>query len=122
MPKFWIKTNVTGNKIATDLHEIVASLISEHMKKPRESINVTVLPGLWMSMGGTEEPCAVCNLTSIYDFTEDTCARLSALLMLPVCKALSLSEDRMFLNFNAVTTGIMGFKGTTIKLLREKKE
>nr|XP_002120886.1 macrophage migration inhibitory factor-like [Ciona intestinalis] len=122
MPEITIQTNVSSDKIASDLQEIVVELVSQHLNKPKANICVTVLTDLWMSFGESEEPCACCTVTSIVDFNAETCEKLAALLMPPLQKALGVSGTRFYLQFHEITAGIMGFQGTTVKVVRERKQ
>ena len=113
MPELVIKTNVAKDKIKSTILADLTKLLSENLGKPESYIAVVVTPGMWMSFGGSEEPCATCRITSVNQFDAETNRKYSKVIMDYLSTALGVSNDRMYLEYNRASREFMGYKSDT---------
>ncbi|CAK8694754.1 unnamed protein product [Clavelina lepadiformis] len=114
MPELVIKTNVKKESIKSTILQDLTKILVEALQKPEKYISVVVIPDLWMSFGGTEEPCATCCLTSVNQFHDAEANRNYAKCVLNyLYDALGVSQERAYLEFNRSTRETMGYKADT---------
>nr|XP_002120737.1 macrophage migration inhibitory factor-like [Ciona intestinalis] len=122
MPHLFVKTNVAKDKLPKSILQDLTKLVSSTIpNKPEKYVCVTVVPDVWMSFGGTEEPCAAAVLTSISDFNAETCTTYAEAMLGEIYKLLGVAQDRMYLEFHEATRETMGYNGTTFHQLAAKK-
>jgi len=113
MPELIIKTNVAKSAIKSTIINDLTKIISEILGKPEKYVSVVIIPGLWMSFGGTEEPCATCSFTSVNSFDAESNRRYSKVLMDFLTDALGVSNERMYIDFHRASREFMGYKSDT---------
>lgn len=113
MPELVIKTNVSRKNIKATILQDLTEIVSTMLKKPQKYVAVVVVPDLWMSFGGTEEPCATCQITSVNQFDAESNREYSKQVMDYLVSALGVSNERMYLDFNRASREFMGYKSDT---------
>ena len=113
MPEFIIKTNVAKSSIKNTIINDLTKMITDILGKPEKYISVVIIPGLWMSFGGTEEPCATCSFTSVNSFDAESNKKYSQIIMDYLVDALGVSNERMYLEFHRASREFMGYKSNT---------
>lgn len=113
MPILIVKTNVPKVDFPSDFLLKMTKVLSETVGKPESVINVVVNPGMWMSFGGTEEPCGELEFISIGKLGEKENIKHSEKIMAYMNEAVGIPKDRMYIIFRDAPRSEVGFKGTT---------
>ncbi|KAI4454368.1 d-dopachrome decarboxylase [Holotrichia oblita] len=113
MPHFRIETNVSADKVSHDLPKKICKVISSSLGRPLEFCVATVIPGVNMSWGGTNEPCAQATLVAIGALGVDKNKQHSKALFDLICKELQISPERMHIHYTNAPSSDIGFNYTT---------
>uniref|UniRef100_A0AC35GV32 Macrophage migration inhibitory factor n=1 Tax=Panagrolaimus sp. PS1159 TaxID=55785 RepID=A0AC35GV32_9BILA len=113
MPVLIITTNldkiaVTKNEAILDLSKVTAKVSG----KPEAYISVVINTTTFMSFGGTLEPAALIEFSTVEEFSvdKDVINELSE----AVCKNIGVSNDRFFIKFNIMNPNHIAYDGKTI--------
>ena len=113
MPELIVRTNVAKSAIGSKITEELTQLIFELLGKPKKYICVVIIPDVWMTFGGTSEPCASCVLSSVEQFDAESNRKFAKIIMDYLGNALGVATDRMYLNFNRLSREFTGFNSDT---------
>jgi len=109
MPHLQFKTNTRpGPEAARELSALVASLL----EKPQSYVQIVIEPGLLMTFGGTSEPTAFIELSSL-GLNEIQAGRCSEKLCAWCQETLSIPPDRVYLRCADHPRALWGWNGNT---------
>jgi len=118
MPELFVRTNLAKEDLPQNIHEELTTLLSNLLKKPEKFVVVTIIPDVWMSFGGTSEPCATARLSSISQFEDaETNRKYAEVILKYFYDKLSISEERMYLEFYKQERQNVGYKADTFLFL-----
>ncbi|XP_020025500.1 D-dopachrome decarboxylase-like [Castor canadensis] len=118
MPFIELDTNLPGNRVPEGLEKRLCSATAAILNKPEERINITVRPGLTMTLGGSTEPCAQLVVSSIGVVgTAEENRGHSARFFEFLTKELALGQDRIVIRFYPLEPWQIGKKGTVMTFL-----
>ncbi|CAF0802694.1 unnamed protein product [Rotaria sordida] len=112
MPVLAVQTNVADNEITNDFLKQLSAKVAQVLSKPEGYVAVHISSGQKLFFGGTNDPAAVMELTSIGLSTNQT-AKISNEIMSLFEEKLNISADRMYLKFTNVTGNMMGWNKAT---------
>lgn len=115
MPLLKIFTSVDPLPTAarTDLLRRASRMLAQELGKPEDYVMTCLLPQTAMTFGGTEAPSAYAELKNIGTFTPELTQRLSRELCALLSSALSVPQDRIYLEFKNAEAHLWGFDGAT---------
>lgn len=113
MPLFTINTNVSGDKVPSDLKKDLTDIIAEQLGKPAAYIAIHVRPNQDISFGHKTDPAAMCELVSIGSLSVDVNKKVSAALCKLIEDKLKVSPSRVYIEFKNVDKADVGFNNTT---------
>jgi len=112
MPHLRIETNVPKEKIPPNFAKEACSLLAKLLGKPENYCCVTVVPGVNMVFGGTDEPCGQCTLMSIGRLGDKENISHSKALFEKIFE-IGIPNDRMYITFQDEKSSNVGYSGTT---------
>lgn len=113
MPHFRLETNVPQEKIPTDLPQKLCNVIAKSLSKPLNYCVATVIGGVNMSWGGTDEPAAQATLMSIGALGVAENKKHSKVLYDLIQTELKISPERMYITYTSVPASDVGYNRTT---------
>ncbi|KAI4454362.1 d-dopachrome decarboxylase [Holotrichia oblita] len=113
MPHFRLETNVSADKVSPDLPKKICKVISSSLGKPLQYCVATVIPGVNMSWGGTNEPCAQATLVSIGALDVDKNKQHSKAFFDLICKELQIGPERMYIHYTNAPSSDIGYNYST---------
>jgi len=111
MPVFLLNTNVKD--IPASLKKEITDVVSSSLGKPVSYIAVQINYQPNMSFGGTEEPLALCDLSSIGALSKEANKNHSKALMQLLKQRLNINSSRIYINFHNLEKANVGFRDTT---------
>ncbi|KAG7517281.1 macrophage migration inhibitory factor [Solea senegalensis] len=99
MPMFVVNTNVAQSEVPAALLSEATEKLAKAMGKPAQYIAVQINPDQMMMFGGKGDPCALCSLHSIGKISGAQNKKYSEVLCGLLNKHLSISPDRIYINF-----------------------
>nr|ACO09938.1 Macrophage migration inhibitory factor [Osmerus mordax] len=99
MPMFLVNTNVAKSDVPPALLSEATEELAKAMGKLAQYIAVHIVPDQMMMFGGKGDPCALCSLHSIGKINGAQNKQYSKLLCGLLNKHLSISPDRIYVNF-----------------------
>uniref|UniRef100_A0A6G1SE08 L-dopachrome isomerase n=1 Tax=Aceria tosichella TaxID=561515 RepID=A0A6G1SE08_9ACAR len=111
MPVFVVNTNVKD--VPKDFKQLATEAVAKSLGKPVSYVAVQVNAGQNLSFGGTDEPAALCDLTSIGALSVESNKKHSKALMNLLEKQLGVSSQRVYISFHNLNKADIGFSGTT---------
>lgn len=111
MPVFVVNTNVKD--VPADFKKLATDVIAKSLGKPHSYIAVQVNAGQDMSFGGTDEPAALCDLTSIGALSVESNKKHSKALMQLIEGQLKVKPTRQYISFHNFDKSNIGYSGTT---------
>ncbi|XP_059191208.1 D-dopachrome decarboxylase [Centropristis striata] len=118
MPFIELKSNLAAASFSEDFVKKLCSCTAAALGKPEERMNVVVNPGLPMLMAGSSSPCVMLSVSAIG--VTDTAVKNkehSAKIFEFLTRELSLTEDRIVIQFHALEPHQVGKKGTVMSFL-----
>ncbi|XP_035123521.1 D-dopachrome decarboxylase isoform X1 [Callithrix jacchus] len=118
MPFLELDTNLPANRVPAGLEKRLCAAAASILGKPADRVNVTMRPGLAMSLNGSTEPCAQLSVSSIgvVGTAEDNRSH-SAHFFEFLTKELALDQDRILIRFFPLEPWQIGKKGTVMTFL-----
>ncbi|XP_068596105.1 macrophage migration inhibitory factor [Brachionichthys hirsutus] len=113
MPMFVVNTNVAKSDVPAELLSEAADELAKHMGKPPQYIAVQVNPDQMMMFGGKGDPCALCSLHSIGKISGAQNKHYARLVCGLLNKHLSISADRIYINFVDMDAANVGWNNHT---------
>lgn len=113
MPVLVVNTNVTADKVPADFKKRATDVVAKSLGKPVAYIAVQVNPGVNMSFGGTDEPAALCDLTSIGALSVESNKAHSKHIMDLLKDTLAIDSSRIYISFHNMPKADIGYSGTT---------
>nr|XP_020040027.1 D-dopachrome decarboxylase-like [Castor canadensis] len=119
MPTIELDTNLPANRLPAGLEKRLCAAAAAILGKPKHHVNLTVRPGLTMSLFGSTEPCAQLLVSSIGVVgTAEENQGHSARLFQFLTKKLALGQDRILIRFYPVEPWQIGKDGTVVTFLQ----
>lgn len=113
MPVFSINTNVSAEKVPKDFKAKATTLIAETLGKPASYVAVHIKAGQDLSLGGSDEPAAVCELMSIGCLSKELNKTHSRTIMEFLESSLNLNSKRIYITFINQNKADIGYDKTT---------
>ncbi|KAL7645857.1 UNVERIFIED_CONTAM: hypothetical protein RMT77_002754 [Armadillidium vulgare] len=113
MPYLEIATNISRDKINTELLIELSKCLTKSIGKPENYCEVRVIPDQLMTFGGTTETCAIARLMSIGNLGVKENKKHSAAISEFVEKNLQIPRSRMYITFEDRPASEVGYDGTT---------
>ncbi|XP_077462393.1 D-dopachrome decarboxylase [Stigmatopora argus] len=118
MPFLDLLTNLPASSFPEDFLKKLCSFTADVLGKPDDRMNLIVKPGLPMWIAGSCSPCVVLSISAIgVTDTADKNKEHSAELFRYLTRELSLTEDRIVLQFHKLEPHQVGKKGTVLSFL-----
>jgi phenylpyruvate tautomerase len=112
MPVLCITTNVTKTAFSKDHAILALSKIAAKLSgKPESYVNVIINADAIMSFGGSTEPAAHVEFSSIGGFSNN--AVVAQELTEAISKHLNISRDRFYIKFTDLEASAVSFRGNT---------
>ena len=112
MPFLQINTNVPKEKITEEFSLNLTQVMAETLNKPKDYCAVHILPGQFISFGGTNEPCAYITLMSIGRLGVEENKKHTQVIMAELEK-LYIPPSRVYIYFQDVLPFEVGYNKTT---------
>jgi phenylpyruvate tautomerase len=90
-----------------------SALLARELGKPERYVMVGLAPRLEMSFAGSREPACYAELKNVGRLAGDKVEHLSQVLCEAIAKALSLPQDRIYIEFTNADGALWGFDGGT---------
>ncbi|XP_078064842.1 macrophage migration inhibitory factor-like [Mustelus asterias] len=113
MPTFVLNTNLSRSTIPDVLAEELTATLCQQLGKPTQYIAVHIVPDQILHFGGSSEPCALASLSSIGKLGVKQNKTYSKVLFDLVNKHLHICPDRMYIVFQDLEPGNVGYNGNT---------
>ncbi|KAI4454314.1 d-dopachrome decarboxylase [Holotrichia oblita] len=113
MPHFRLETNVSADTVSPDLPKKICDIISSSLGKSLQYCVATVVPGVNMSWGGTNEPCAQATLVSIGALGVSENKQHSKAFFDLICTELQISPERMYIHYTDAPSSDIGYNYST---------
>ncbi|XP_028314695.1 macrophage migration inhibitory factor [Gouania willdenowi] len=113
MPIFVVNTNVAKDDVPAALLSEATQKLASAMGKPAQYIAVHVNADQMMMFGGNGDPCALCSLHSIGKISGAHNKEYSKILCGLLGKHLSISPDRIYINFVDMDAANVGWSNST---------
>ncbi|XP_061844328.1 D-dopachrome decarboxylase [Nerophis lumbriciformis] len=118
MPFVDLNSNLPASAFSQDFVSKFASFTAAVLGKTDDRMNVMVKPGLPMMIAGSCSPCVMLSISAIgVTDTADKNKEHSAKIFDFLTKELSLTEDRIVLQFLSLQPHQVGKKGTVMSFL-----
>jgi phenylpyruvate tautomerase len=91
----------------------LSALLARELGKPLHYVMVGLAPRMDMSFGGSREPCCYAELKNVGQLSNETVEHLSQVLCDAIARALSLPEDRIYIEFTNADGALWGYDGGT---------
>lgn len=111
MPVFVVNTNVS--QVPDNFKQLATDVIAKSLSKPVSYIAVQVNAKQDLCFGGTNEPAALCELTSIGALSVEANKRHSKALMDLLKQQLKVEPSRAYITFRNTASSDIGYSGTT---------
>lgn len=111
MPVFQVNTNV--KEVPADFKKLATDVIAKSLGKPVAYIAVQVNANQDLCFGGTNEPAALCELTSIGALSTESNKKHSKALMELLEQKLSIRPNRVYITFRNTPKADIGYDRTT---------
>ncbi|XP_072163459.1 macrophage migration inhibitory factor-like [Diadema setosum] len=112
MPILQIFTNVKDAAVPKDLLSNLTPELAKQLGKPEKAVLVSVVPNQMMMFGGSSDPCAVANMTSIGSLGVEENKKLTKIITAAMAK-MNVAADRMYVLFRDIAPQDVGFNNTT---------
>ena len=113
MPLLKIQTNIRLEQAAEPaLLKQLSETVANELGKPERYVMVTIETDIAMLFAGSDQPTAYLELKSL-DLPEEKNAELSKALCGAIAQTLSISSDRIYIEFTSPPRHMWGWKGTT---------
>lgn len=111
MPIFVVNTNV--KEVPANFKKLATDAMAKTLGKPASYCAVHVNAGQDLCFGGTDEPAALCDLTSIGGMSVELNKKHSKILMELLEEQLKVKSSRVYISFHDLNKANIGFSGTT---------
>ena len=98
MPVFVVNTNVKN--VPAEFKKLATDIVAKSLGKPVSYVAVHVNAGQDLSFGGTDEPAALCDLTSIGALSVESNKKHSKALMDLLEQQLKVKSSRVYISFH----------------------
>ncbi|XP_041456406.1 macrophage migration inhibitory factor-like [Lytechinus pictus] len=112
MPTLQIFTNVKEGEFPDGFFAGLSSVFQKAIGKPEKYICIHVVPNQMMSFGGSTEPCAIANVTSIGKLGVEENKVLTQVITTEMLK-IGVNADRMYVVFRDAARQDIGWNNTT---------
>ncbi len=113
MPIFRLETNVSEVPKRDEFKSEVSAAVAKHLGKPEKFVQVILVVGVDMIMGGTADPCGSASLASIGGLGIEENKKISADISAVIEKHVGIKADRCYINFVDMARADVGFNGST---------
>nr|XP_046256266.1 D-dopachrome decarboxylase [Scatophagus argus] len=118
MPFIDVQSNLPTSSFSEDFVKKLSACAAAALGKPEDRMNVVVKPGLPMLIAGSCSPCVMLSVSAIgVTDTADKNKEHSARIFEFLTRELSLTEDRIVIQFHALQPHQVGKKGTVMSFL-----
>ncbi|XP_061686952.1 D-dopachrome decarboxylase isoform X2 [Syngnathoides biaculeatus] len=118
MPFVDLQSNLPANSFPEEFLKKMCSFVASILGKPVDRMHLIVKPGLPMILAGSCSPCVVMSISAIgVTDTADKNKDHSAKLFEFLTRELTLTEDRIALQFYNLQPHQVGKKGTVMSFL-----
>uniref|UniRef100_A0A2P2HX69 L-dopachrome isomerase n=1 Tax=Hirondellea gigas TaxID=1518452 RepID=A0A2P2HX69_9CRUS len=120
MPELVINTNVSKDKVTTDVLLKLSKIFCTTIGKPEQYCTVRVVPDQLMTFSGSTDACAQASIMSIGRLGVEENKLHSAAIFTAVEQLLGVPQDRMYITFTDKPSSEVGYKGTTFHSIMGK--
>ncbi|XP_050302930.1 macrophage migration inhibitory factor homolog [Anthonomus grandis grandis] len=113
MPHFRLETNVPSERIPKDFPIKLCGILAKSLGKPINYCAATVIGGVNMSFGGTNEPAGQATLMSIGALGVAENKKHSKALFEAIEQTIGIPPNRMYILYQNSPTSDVGYNGTT---------
>ncbi|HET6283758.1 MAG TPA: phenylpyruvate tautomerase MIF-related protein [Polyangia bacterium] len=115
MPLIQVFTSATSPAPPAEeaLHEDLSRVLTEYLRKPKQWIMTSVLPGLSMTFGGSRAPACIASLKNVGSMSPEVTSGLSRELCAILSKALGVPTERIYIDFQDAAPSMWGWNGDT---------
>ena len=90
-----------------------STLLARELGKPERYVMVGLAPRMDMSFAGSREPACYAEFKNVGRLPEEKIEHLSQILCEAIARALSLPQDRIYIEFTNADGALWGFDGGT---------
>ncbi|KAM9792269.1 D-dopachrome decarboxylase [Neosynchiropus ocellatus] len=118
MPFVELLSNLPTSSFSDEFVRQLGSCIAAALGKPEERMNVVVKPGVLMLIAGSSSPSVILSVSAIgATDSADKNKEHSAKIFNFLTRELSLSQDRIVIQFHALQPHQVGKNGTVMSFL-----
>jgi len=97
----------------TQMLKSFSTLLAHELGKPERYVMVGLAPRMDMSFAGSREPACYAEFKNVGLLPEEKIEHLSQVLCEAIARALSLPQDRIYIEFTNADGALWGFDGGT---------
>ncbi|XP_071479713.1 macrophage migration inhibitory factor-like [Diadema antillarum] len=112
MPILQVFTNVKDADIPQDWSCNLSSELAKQLGKPEKFVCISVVPNQTIMFGGSSDPCAMVNVTSIGKLGLEENKNLTKVITAAMAK-MNVAADRMYVLFRDIARQDVGWNNTT---------
>ncbi|XP_065182449.1 macrophage migration inhibitory factor-like [Sycon ciliatum] len=113
MPTVRIETNIPASTVPEGFIEELSALASKLIGKPEKWICIIICADTPMSLGGSREPCAFVNVSSIGKISPEENQKYTEGFTPLISEKLKIPADRFYLQYYCQDANDVGWNGQT---------